>query len=232
MPIPFEPDHVLGPLVVLNSDDGTWMHYFADEERHAQRHVRVTFEHLDAIRVCRGEYLPYPEETVDACFSLYTVENSPWLRERHAYEAEYYRDCYEFGGDVDVMLTDYEHFLFCSHDEFVEAIAMGVWFENAAGLTCQVRTNPKPLEQILADARYCSQPLYHFLVEGGTDMVDRRLDVRVRRGSTRCYWRRIFDTIEQTFEGLVPLDQAKALMEPYMRELAEFRRQNEAGEQP
>lgn len=92
------------------------------------------------------------------------------------------------------MLTDYEHYLFRFHDEFVEALARGISFETSRkpftldkkpprwpwddlpesrtterflieGLTCQVRTSALPLEQLLEEARYCTQPLFHFALK-------------------------------------------------------------------
>src|SRR4051812_6175863 len=112
--IPYEPDSVLGPEINYGAGPPTAVYYQTEEDDW----VRVTFEKLDALRVCRGEYLPYPDdwEARSAVPSLYIVENSRWLRERHAYEARHYRTCYEFGGDVDEMLTEFDHYLLPFHD--------------------------------------------------------------------------------------------------------------------
>lgn len=255
MPIPYKPDSVLSPRVVCG-DSPIGIYYLT----HDDEHVRVTFEGLDAVRVARGEYLPYPQPVDDdKWYSLWTIENSRWLRERHSYEANYYRDCYEFGGDVDEMLTDFDHYLLTFHDEFVEVIASGIWFEKAgeafasddlppghpsldlpesatvrrftaAGITCQIRANQRPLDEILSDSRYCSQPLYHFALElDGSASVNRRFDVRTRRGETRCYGRNWCGTITERAAGLPTLDEAQALVEPYVREVSQ-RRRDDPGE--
>ena len=105
--IPFHPDSVLSPELFYRSRPPSSIYYLTE----ADEPVRVTFEGLDAIRVCRGEYVPYPfDDSLKTGFSsLFIVDNSRWLRERHTYEARHYRGCYEFGGDVDEMLTTFLH---------------------------------------------------------------------------------------------------------------------------
>ena len=168
------------------------------------RFGRVMFENLDAIRVCRGEWSPYDiDESVyqdigNASYHgeryadvrlpgwVFTVPQSRWLFERYLYEREHYGDQYEFGRDVDEMLCDFRHYLFLFHDEYVEAIAKGIWidvingpketapmgsehpfmglsegFESRTlqvhGKELEVRVNPKPIEILVDDARLCSQ---------------------------------------------------------------------------
>src|SRR5262249_35019633 len=99
--IPYEPEFVLSPTVVYGPPLSALYFQTKDEEAH----VRVTFEGLDAIKACRGEYPPFPTDGVS---SVYIVEGSRWLRERHAYEATHYRGHYEWGNDVDEILTDYD----------------------------------------------------------------------------------------------------------------------------
>lgn len=36
---------------------------------------------------------------------------------------------YEWTGDVDEMLRDFSHYVFRFHDQFVEALSSGIWFE-------------------------------------------------------------------------------------------------------
>jgi hypothetical protein len=182
---------------------------------------------LDSIRSCRGEFVPHPcDDSLSTGFSsLFIVDNSRWLRERYGYEARHYRGCYEFGGDVDGMLTDYDHYLFSFHDEFIEWIAAGIWFEKhpepfsydsfpvshprerlpvsaiteryvVDGLTCQARTNPKPLEILLQDGSYCSQPLFEFVWElDSHNSVDARVEVREHRGVVRSRVRNSLGTV-------------------------------------
>ena len=150
-----------------------------------------------AVNHCRGEYLSYPsDDSVEHGFhSCFVIEDSRWLIERHAYEAEYYREAYEFGNNVDDMLTDFSHYLFRFHDDFIEAIAEGIWFEHSEepflsstprqsdhpaldfpesavcerfevdGIVCQIRKNPLPIHELLERSRYCSQSLFHVALE-------------------------------------------------------------------
>jgi hypothetical protein len=256
--IPFPPDRVLSPELIYRGTPPSCIYYVTAEDEP----IRVTFEGLDAIKGCRGEFLPYPsDDSVETGFaSLYIVENSRWLRERHAYEARYYRNCYEWGGDVDEMLTDYDHYLLSFHDEFIEWIGAGIWFEKhpepfsddlasdgplphdhplsrlplstiikrfvVDGITCQVRANPKPMEVILQGAYYCSQPVFEFVMElDGHLSLDYRVEVRERRGSVKSRLRNCMGTIKSTHDGVVTSEQARALVEPYIREVSERRRE-------
>lgn len=215
---------------------------------------RVTFEKLDAFRVCRGEYSPYelPDDSPFSWISI--VENSPWLRERYYYESEHYRDAYEFGGDVDEMLRDYNHYLFLFNDEFVEAIAAGIWIDLvtdpqkwaeissdyplcplpastivdrllAHDLTCQVRKNPLSPEQLVKNARLCSQPLLDFKIEGyGGVSVTWRLSLRVRNGRLISQLRSDFGNVEAEFEGVADLAAVRPHLEDRMRKLRDSQR--------
>lgn len=62
---------------------------------------------------------------------VYKIENTQWLTERFQYENKNYGCSYEFGGNVNEMLTDFNHYLFSFHDQFVEVIARGFWFEKS-----------------------------------------------------------------------------------------------------
>ena len=54
------------------------------------------------------------------------------------------------------------------------------------GITCQVRTNPKPAEEVESDSYYCSQPLFEFVMElDGSYIPGWRVEVRERRGIER-----------------------------------------------
>jgi hypothetical protein len=84
---------------------------------------RITFEGLDAVKAARGELLPYgtasPRIPGDWVF---TVAESPWLAERHRYEMQLYST---------PLLETHLHYVFQFHDEFVEAIARGIWLDTA-----------------------------------------------------------------------------------------------------
>jgi hypothetical protein len=47
------------------------------------------------------------------------------------YENKHYGKSHEFGGNVNEMLTDLKHYLFSFHDQFMEIIARGFWFEES-----------------------------------------------------------------------------------------------------
>lgn len=152
------------------------------------------------------------------------------------------------------MLTEYDHYLLSFHDQFIEAIAHGIWFERSDrpiegaplapdhplvtlpestvaerlevdGITCQIRTNPKPMDELLRDARYCSQPLYGAGLElDGEARPNHRLSVRFRHGEVRSIWRGTFGP-RVVIPGIATIGQVKALIAPYMRDVAERRRQ-------
>jgi hypothetical protein len=253
MRIPFAPDPVLSPQVTYRGPSPSCIHYVSSEDEP----VRVTFERLDAIRACRGEFLPYASDaSVETDFSsLSVVENSRWLRERHAYEAVHYRHCYEWGGDVDEMLNDCDHYLLSFHDEFIEWIAAGIWFEKHPepfssdgrlldhplaplpasavtdrfilhGITCQLRTNPKPMDDLLRGAYYCSQRLFEFVLEGDDDSSPLcRVEMRERGGRVRSRLRDCMGTTKTTLDGVVTAEQARALAEPYILGVSQRRRE-------
>src|SRR5262245_4262727 len=79
---------------------------------------RIDFEELDAVRECRGEYLPYElgEEDQRGTW-VYEVANSSWLLERHAYEMSYEHP----------LIPEFTHYIFAFHDQFIEAICRGIW---------------------------------------------------------------------------------------------------------
>lgn len=212
------------------------------------RWSRVTFEKLDAIRVSRGEWSPYPPGQEDAPRSwVSVVEDSPWLRERHAYEKLHYAGMYEYGGDVDAMLTEYSHYLFRFHDQFVEALCGGVWFEvadqyigdreaasdhpfldlpagsesgtlTAHGLTCRIRRNPRSIEQLVADAALCSQKLLQFVLElDGAINMDWTLSIRARGGRVRSYLHNGLGTVATTHEGIATLEDVRPHVEAWLR---------------
>jgi hypothetical protein len=170
----------------------------------------VRFEELDAIRECRGEIRPYEPADEHAHFLdrwnpfssirdgavesktdweppserypwVWEIENSPWLGERHAYEETHYRH---------PLIPDFVHYLFRFHDEYVEAIARGIWFHVAdhgwdmpedvlcpfgdlpedapgergveAGIDFILRRNPVPLDELLNRSSLCSQTVLQF----------------------------------------------------------------------
>ena len=117
-----------------------------------------------------------------------------WLRERYEYEKRYYGGAYNFGGNVDEMVTDFSHYVFSFHDQFVEVLAAGIWFESGdsmlgsrdpdsdhplrglahiepserfeeSGITCQVRRNPLSNHELESRAHLCSQTILEVAAE-------------------------------------------------------------------
>jgi hypothetical protein len=116
----------------------------------SDKYGRITFENLDAIKICRGEVMPY-EFDWSLCEDhtwVFQIENSKWLPERFDYENEHYGKAYEFGGNVHDMQTDFEHYLFSFHDEFIEAIARGFWFEEDENSLLQKGLSSGPLSAV------------------------------------------------------------------------------------
>src|SRR5207249_612926 len=103
------------------------------------------------------------------------------------------------------------HYVFTFHDEFVEAIAKGVWVESTGlaisdeftldhplmplpitlpavsfvlnRLQCELRTNPLPLPELVERSKLCSQKLFQFfLTLEGTRSESYSAELRTIRG--------------------------------------------------
>ena len=166
---------------------------------------RVTFEELDAIRVARGEYLPFEQrdESYEGWEWVYVVENSRWLEERHRYEDDHYDW---------PLIESHDHYVFTFHDEFVEAIARGIWLDKpeaarpfslptthplrelpeetaterseSFGVGWELRTNPTPVDQLIEASRLCSQRLfqYNLILDGCNTEHGNRMGSNEARG--------------------------------------------------
>jgi hypothetical protein len=104
------------------------------------------------------------------------------LRERHDYETRHY---------ATPLFETHRHYLFVFHDEFVEAIAAGIWldladraepfaapishplrsfevdmpcdrFVSAGGLDWELRRSLRPDGDLIRDSRLCSQRVFQF----------------------------------------------------------------------
>ncbi|MEM9691731.1 MAG: hypothetical protein AAGA56_04245 [Myxococcota bacterium] len=152
------------------------------------------------------------------------------------------------------MLTEYSHYLLSFHDEFVEAIARGLWVETSkealprdalsaghpfnglthlvpdsfletAGLRCAVYANPRPIDLVEHDARLCSQKLLEIVMLGdGSRSVSWTLDLRTVAGKTRSTLRSYFGTAVRTFDGVAGLGDIRDTIFCWMVEVAERRR--------
>jgi hypothetical protein len=249
--IPVFADYVLSPDV-LYSDELTGIYFQTDDEQYG----RITFENLDALKICRGENLPFNDDWEEGqdCTWIYKVANSKWLKERFDYENENYGSSYEFGGNVNEMLTDFSHYVFKFHDQFVEVIARGFWLEKdkkslfkrelqvghpflnltnsniekfvSHHLTCQIRTNPKPQDKLVLDAKFCSQKLIEFALElDGRASVDNSLILSYRNGKLISCLRGYFGKQIVEFEGIAKFEDVKPYIDKYMKEVYERRKQ-------
>ena len=247
--VPVDADPVDAPIVTYG--DGPASINFPTRD---QRWGRVTFEKLDSIRVSRGEYDPYPRwERDDLRCWVSLVMPSPWLRERYEYEKRHYGRAYEFGGDVGEMLRDFSHYVFSFHDQFVEALCAGIWFETADtcignrepdrdhplldlpvppdpavfeahGITCHIRRNTRPLDHIVKDAELCSQTLLQFAADlDGSPAVSWTLTVRVRDGQVRSYLKNFFGNVEANYDGIATLEDVRPRVHAWLREVKERR---------
>jgi len=172
---------------------------------------RVTFEELDAIRAQRGETLPF--EIDDFTTWVYEVNDSSWLAERHSYELTHYQY---------PLLGAFAHYVFRFHDEFVEAIARGIWLDKPdpsrlwdrpvddpsglfpvetparhevapSGIEWELRQSPKAIDVLVERAALCSQRLYQFnLVLDGSSREAASVWLRYRRGSLQSTMTRLW----------------------------------------
>ncbi|MBL8526016.1 MAG: hypothetical protein JNN20_20215 [Betaproteobacteria bacterium] len=250
--VPVEAHSVDSPIVSYGGNIPASINFVTDDDRWG----RVTFEKFDSLRVSRGEHDPYPSDRKpDTPFAwVSTVKPSSWLHERYKYEKKFYGEAYEFGGTVEEMLSDYSHYIFNFHDEFVEVLCDGIWFEvgdgcfkdselamnhpfrelgwkvgdetfEAAGIVCQVRRNAQPIDALIKGAELCSQKLFQFAaVLDGNASVDWTVTLRVRNGKLTSQLRRNFGKLEKRYEGVVELATVRPRIEKWLREVKERRK--------
>lgn len=202
--VPLLPDYVGEPSLIF--DEGIRCLLFPLHEDFAgEQHLgRVIFEGFDAIRWSRGEAAPYPDDALKSDAWTFVVEDSDWLRERHAYKLRNYNT---------PLLDEYDHYVFRFHDQFVELIAEGIWFDNPLasqgkvkpeshpaldlsaspeceafsvdGMPCEVRFNPRPLEELLEDSKLGSQILFQYALAYGAASPSYAARLRTRQGRSR-----------------------------------------------
>lgn len=205
---------------------------------------RVTFEGLDAVRASRGEVAPC-DDGHDFSSWVYNVLNSTWLAERHAYEWSNYET---------PLLGTHQHYLFRFHDEFVEAIAEGIWVDTvspsdpftvgtnhpgstlplgdvvdqgeAHGLAWKVRSTEVDQQTLVANSELCSQRLFEFSLSlDGKDGVCASALVRTRDGRTSTHLTRPLAGVVASVPGVAtPRDFAKE-WDKYCHGVAERRRE-------
>jgi hypothetical protein len=167
---------------------------------------RVTFEGLDAVKAARGELLPYDTATPRMPGDwVFTVAESPWLTERHHYEMQLYST---------PLLGTYLHYVFQFHDEFVEAIAQGIWLDavdpsrpfdrpaqhplaplpdslpaethvSPSGIEWELRRSPRTDSDLTNGSHLCSQRVWQFnLILDGRSSEGASIWLRTRNGQT------------------------------------------------
>jgi hypothetical protein len=167
---------------------------------------RVTFEGLDAVKAARGELLPYDTATPRMPGDwVFTVAESLWLTERHHYEMQLYST---------PLLETYLHYVFQFHDEFVEAIAQGIWLDAAdpsrpftrpaqhplaplpdslpaethvspSGIEWELRRSPLTDSELTNGSHLCSQRVWQFnLILDGRSSEGASIWLRTRNGQT------------------------------------------------
>ena len=245
-------DAVLSPDVYYG--DGITGIYFETED---EKFGRITFQNLDAIKICRGELMPYKynyENNGSDIIWIYKIENSQWLAERFKYENQHYGSSYEFGGNVNEMLTDFGHYLFSFHDEVVEVIARGFWFEEAennlfkqplqaghpflnlpetesklfetAGIRYKAIFNTTSLDQLVRDSQFCEQRLIEIAIEfAGKYSVSYTLMLMERQGQLISVLRPCFGHPDFEKEGVATFEDIKPFIDQEMMKISERRKE-------
>ncbi|GIH14958.1 hypothetical protein [Rugosimonospora africana] len=208
---------------------------------------RVTFEGLDAVRASRGEYLPvdYADADYRSGDWVYVVGGSPWLRERHDYETRHY---------ATPLVETHRHYVFVFHDEFIEAIAKGIWldvadradpcgppighplssfptdvpcdrFTSAGGLEWELRRSPRAEGDLIRDSRLCSQRVFQFnLVLDGESRESASIWIRTVDGVLVSRISRLFVGEFGRMEGFAQPEDFFPQWETHLDEVARRRR--------
>ena len=244
--VPVDADPVLAPNLIY--DEEMTAVYFSDDEGN---YCRATFESLDSIRVSRGEFCPYEDDwTEDSPFHwVSSIVNSKWLTDRHSYEHKYYGNSYNFGGNVDEMLSDFSHYLLRFHDQFIEVLAGGIWFEKSkeplegkpltrghpflalsqtateelevSGIRCQISINDTNPNVLIENAFYCSQTLYEFVPElDGETKISLEVKVRYRDGKLVSILSKSFVGELAVFDGVADLKSVHPYVESWLKEVS------------
>jgi len=249
--VPLQADSVLSPRLSyrhaapFTGTDGPDAVYFPLPHPETGQ-GRVTFEGLDAVRAGRGEYMPY------ACAVPYTrgdwvyeISDSPWLLERHTYEFEHYQT---------PLIGSYHHYLFRFHDECVEVIAQGIWFDvpdparpsalpvdhplanlsahapqetrqSPSGIVWETRRSPKADATLIEDSELCSQRLYQFnLVLDGQSRESASVWLRTVDGRTTTRMERPWVGAVRSRDGLAAPEDFLAGWEEHVASVAARRR--------
>jgi hypothetical protein len=254
--IPIIADSVLSPQIhygSMHSNEPITGIYFNTQD---EQYGRITFENFDSLKICRGEMLPFDYNwgTHEKGVWVFKIEKSKWLIQRYEYEKEHYGDSYEFGGNVEEMKTDFNHYLFSFHDQFIEVIAKGFWFEKSSenlfgkqlqeghpylpisnknkslievsNLKCQVRIADTSNNKLIADTEFCTQKIMEFALElEGKATVNHKLTLSQTNGEIFSNLCNYFGQKEVSFKGIASLEDVRPYIEKYMIEVSERRKE-------
>jgi hypothetical protein len=150
------------------------------------------------------------------------------------------------------MLTEFDHYLFQFHDQFVEVIAAGVHFENhptppagrrlaerpgwdwlsdslpeerwtESGIEFRLRTTADESSKVVAASTLCDQVVLDLRIElDGRLTNSHRLCVRTRDGVTRSRWRGLFGKPNE-FQGVAGIAEIRLLVERFAADVRERR---------
>jgi hypothetical protein len=152
------------------------------------------------------------------------------------------------------MLTDFSHYIFKFHDQFVEVIARGFWFEKDAnnlfkrelkeghpflplpqtnartfevdGIKYKAIFNPISIDALILNTQYCQQKLIEFAVEfEGKFSVSQTLIIMQRQGKLISVLSQFIGRAEFEKDGVATFEDIKPLIDKHVREIAERRRQ-------
>ncbi|EKJ86113.1 hypothetical protein CLV96_3944 [Leptospira meyeri] len=239
------PDTVLSPTI--SYDRIVEINFLTDDNNYG----RILFEKLDSLKICRGEGLPYKSDTYFSWLSR--LENSRWLKERYIYESKYYGNTYNFSGNVKEMLSEFNHYVFEFHDEFIEVIASGFWIEknteslykksltlnhpflpinnpkieklNHNGIDCEIRINTASINDLTVNARYCSQTLFEFaLILDNDKTICHTLSLSYINNRLSATLRDYFGNTKLIFEPNVSLDRITPFIKNYISEVSDRRK--------
>jgi len=150
------------------------------------------------------------------------------------------------------MLDSHQHFVFVFHDDFVEALAAGIWLDvpeddplqmggehplaglpastapakgSTAGLSWELVRSQRAEADLLNDARLCSQPLFAFnLILDGGRSGDATAWLRVRDGVATSRFARSWVGEVASARGVAKPKDFLADWEFYCDEVADRRR--------
>ncbi len=241
--VPIYNDYVLSPKIIYSSNI-TCICFNKAKEGYG----RITFDKLDSLKVSRGENIPfhYDWNEDEPDYWIYQVENSKWLKERYKYEKTHYGNCYEFGGNVEEMITDFKHYLFQFHDEFIEVISRGFWYETdnkplndrplmkghpdiilnmknsekriINGVNYKIVFNHLSKKEIEENSKFYRQKLFEFYKEDSTSKYpDFFINVKRRNNDVISSLSCLFKNEIYTEKGIINLNRAIAIIEKELK---------------